>query len=313
MESIIISYGLSMAFLLFLFNYEKPRREDLVEKRQKQTRQLFRENIQQGKIKEIIASKVKHAKRAKVEYDIKQAGYNFSYEEYILINLASGLLFAFLFGAVMKNIYLAILSVFIGYFLPGQYFSYLKNKRLLALEKQIGSFMHMTIKRYVNTKNMHTALKMTAKELKGIEPIGSELERTVVSIDLGTSIPDALEDLAKRADNKFLERFASYYAIAANVGTRELREELLTDAFNQFEENRQLKRVLKAKISGPVKQAQILIGTVPVFALYSAFTNPDYIHFMTTTTMGKVGTTGIVAVLLLVLWFVNKKLGAPLD
>lgn len=313
MTNIIFVYGIGMVILSIIYNIDLSPKKDEVDERKEQTRKLFRENIEKSKINEIIKSSAKFSRRVKIEYDIKRAGYDFSFQEFILISLGTAALSAVLFGALMKNILLGILFIFIGFILPFQYIGFLKNKRVSKLEKQIGSFMQMTIKRYINTKNMHTALKMTAKELKGIEPISSEIERTIASIELGTPITEALYELAKRTDNKYMERFASYYEIAAKTGTRALREELLGDAYNQFEENRQLKRTLAEKISGPVKHAKILMGAVPAFAVYSAFTNDNYVDFMLNTTMGKAGTTGIIATLLGVLWFVNKKIGAPLD
>lgn len=313
MSNVIFFYLMGMIVLSLIYNIEIKPKDDIVDQRRGQTIELFRENIKKSKINKVIQSKVKISKRMEIEYDIKRAGFDFSFSEFVLISMFSGVIFALLFGGVLKNIYLGIVFIFMGALVPFQIIGFLKNRRINKMERQIGSFMNMTIKRYVNTKNMHTALEMTARELKGVEPIGEEIERTVVSIELGTPIDEALTELAKRTDNKYMHRFASYYSIAASVGTRQLREELLTDAYNQYEENRQLKRILDEKISGPVKHSKILMATVPVFAAYSAATNDGYIEFMTTTTMGKVGTAGVVVTLIIILWFINKKIGAPLD
>lgn len=313
MGNVLFVYGVGMSILCLIYNIEREPKEDRVDERKKQTSKLFRESIEQSKINELIKSNVKVGKRMSVEHNIRKAGLDLSFEEFILISIASGFLFALLFGTLMKNIYLAILFVVIGVFVPAQVIGFMKNRRILKLEKQIGSFMQMTIKRYVNTKNMHTALKMTAKELEGTEPIVSEVKKTVISIELGIPIPEALKDLAIRSDNKYMERFASYYEIASEAGTRDLRENLLMEAFNQFEEDRQLKRALKDKIAEPVNHAKLLIASVPAVALYNIITSDGYITFMTTTKIGKIGTTLIVATLVVVSWVVNKKIGAPLD
>lgn len=313
MESYIIFYVMAMIALSFFFHYEKSDKMDVLSRRNRQVSEMFRENIVKKSLDKAILDKTTITKRVSMEVKLHQAGFNISYPEYMMLNGLTATIMALVFGTVMNNIGLAILFLGLGFFVPYQFVAFLRNKRLKILEQQVGSFMQMSISRYKNTRDFSKALQMTGKEFYGEEPIYTEIQKTTLEIDLGIPVAVALKGMAERTANKYMERFAAYYAVASEVGTDELRSELMNQAYQQFEEDRQMKRELKKEIAGPLQEAYIMIGAVPAFAVYQALTNPDYIRFMTQSSIGKIGTTAIVAVLILVAWFANAKLGAPLD
>lgn len=313
LEKVLLFYTASMIVLSILYHIETTTKENSISRRKKQTVNMFRENIIKDKLDEILKEKVKASKRNSIEDKIIQAGFNISFTEFVMISLFSGIIIGILFGTVMTNPLLGLMFIIIGFLTPYQVIMFIRNRRIALIEKQVGAFMQMAIKRYENTRDMYKALQMTANEFKGEEPIGTEIEKAVLEIELGIPVSEALENLAKRTNNQYLDRFAAYYGVAAEVGTDDLRRDLLTQAYNQYEENKQLKRMLKKEISGPVRDAYVMIITAPLFALYQIAMNKDYINFMTKTTTGRIGTTGIIGVLILVIWFVNAKIAAPLD
>lgn len=313
MGNILLFYAISMTLLSVIYNIDISQNKDILSARKKQTENLFKENVIKSKIDKVLTERVKANKRNAMEDKLKQAGFNISYTEYIIICIFSGIIMAILFGSLMTNPYLAILFLIFGFLAPYQIISFLRNKRINLLDKQIGAFMQMTIKRYENTRNMHTALKMTAKELQGEQPISQEINKTVLEINLGIPTEIALKNMATRTGNKYMERFASYYEVASAIGTDELRKNLLTQAYVQYEENRELKRALDEKIAGPVKDAKIMIGSVPMIAIYQLVTNDEYATFMTKTSTGRIGTAVIIGTLIIVIWIVNAKIGAPID
>lgn len=313
MENILLFYTISLIVLSVIYNLDFSQDDDMISARKKQTQNLFRENVIKNKIDKVLENKVKLSKRNAMEDKLKQAGFNIDFTEYFIICLFTGIVMAILFGTLLTNPYLAVLFLVFGFLTPYQIVSFIRNKRLDLLDKQIGAFMQMVIKRYENTRNMHTSLKMTAKEFEGEQPISQEINKTILDIELGVPTETALKNMGVRTGNKYMERFASYYAVASSVGTDELRKNLLNQAYTQYEENRQMKRVLNEKIMEPVKEAKIMIGSVPMFAIYQIVTNDEYITFMTKTHTGKIGTTAIIGILIFTTWFVNAKIGAPID
>ena len=164
-----------------------------------------------------------------------------------------------------------------------------------------------------NTGNFEKALILTTEEFKGIEPMYSELKSTVAEIQVGVNVGDALDNLARRTANQYLKRFSDFYKIAYKLGTQEVREKLLTQAYVQYEENRQMKAFMKKEISEPVRDSYIMVVTVPVFFMFGVVAMPGYSEFMFQETIGKVILAVIVGVLLGVIWYINKKIGAPID
>lgn len=313
MEHIHIFCAIGLIVLSILYHYESIEKINTLFVRKKQSKSILRENVIKEKLDEIIEERVKLSKRNKIEDKLIQAGFDISYTEYIMICIFSGIIMSVVFGTMLSNIMLAILFLVFGFLIPYQIVSFLQNKRLSLLEKQIGAFMQMIIKRYENTRDFYASLKMTGAEFEGEEPMSTEIKRTILEIDLGISVSEALNNMAKRTNNKYMKRFASYYEIVSEIGTDEIRRDLLTQAYKQYEENRQLKRILKKEIAGPVQDAYVMILAVPMFAVYQIITNDEYIYFMTKVTMGKIGTVAIIGTLITVAWFVNAKLGAPLD
>lgn len=313
MGSIYLFYTIGMIGFSILYHFEPREKTDAISIRKRQSKNMLRENVLKDRLDSIIDKRVKISKRNIMQDKLIQAGFNVSYTEYIMICILSAVVMAVVFGLVLSNPIIAILFLVFGFLAPYQLVSFVRNKRLDLLEKQIGSFMQMVIKRYENTRDLHKALEMTGIEFEGEEPMATEIKKTVLEIDLGIPVVDALKNMAKRTGNKYMDRFSSYYEVASEIGTDELRKDLLNQAYEQYEENRQLKRMLKKEISGPVQDAYVMILAVPMFAVYQVLTNDEYIHFMTQTTMGRVGTAGIIGTLIAIIWFVNAKIGAPLD
>jgi len=311
MGYIISFYTISMLILVLFKNINFSGHKD-VSKRKIQTENLFKENILKNQLNKIIDKSVKSSKKRTMEEKLKQAGFDTSFTDFVAISILSGIITAFIFGALFKNLYLGFLFLIFGFFIPYQVVRHLRNKRIVSLEDQVGAFLNMTIKRYENTRNMHQALKLTAKELYGEEPISEEINKTVLEIELGIPTEIALKNMAKRTGNKFLKRFAAFYQIASNIGTDDLRKKLLEQAYKQYQEDKKRKRLLREKIMGPVKDSNLLISLVPVMAIYSSITSKEYIPFMTQTQMGKIGTTIIIGTLIFCIWVNDTKLGTPL-
>lgn len=270
-----------------------------------------------GKLKkdleETFEANASYKKRRKVEVLCIQAGLKLKYGEYKMLCLITAILLPIVFYTILKNEYLTIASFVLGFTIPSQVITFLRNKRMNILDKQIGSFLQMVTERYANTKDFAKAIRDCSEDFKGAEPFYSELRDTVMEIDLGVPTGEAIKNLSIRTGNKYVRRLGDYYSLSIQIGTDEARSTLLKQAFYQYEENRTVKNNLKMAISGPANEAYLMIGFIPVTMIYNAFTNPEYLPFMTTTTLGKVGMAGIFSVIIGCLWLVNTKISAPID
>ncbi|WPS85482.1 hypothetical protein SMD22_00030 (plasmid) [Brevibacillus halotolerans] len=307
-----LMFGITITVFLIplLFTFRK---RSTLQKRKEQSKNLLRENILKQRIEKITEEKVRYSKRYAIETICLQAGLPMSYAEYLMISGTSAIVVAIFVGMIMNNPILAIIFLVVGYMIPKQVITLLKNRRVGLMEKQIGSFMQMAIKRYETTRDFGKALEMSTVEFKGEEPLYTELRKTVLDINLGKPVTEAMDGLARRTGNKYMGRLSDYYKIASAIGTDEIRKNLLNQAFQQFEENRVAKQTMKKELSTVVREAYIMLGSIPMFAVYQIMTNDKYIDFMTNTLMGKIGSVVIICVFMGAVWFVNNKISAPLD
>lgn len=253
-------------------------------------------------------------KKEKVNDRYKRAGFkkiNFAANGLICLILA--LVCGIAVGIFMKNVFMGIVFFGIGWNVPSLVMGFIANKRIEALNDQVGMFMRMVTKRYQVVGDFYFALGSTVEDFEGEEPMYSELMQTMAEINHGAAIDDALHELAHRTENKFLRRFADYYEITAEIGTQEAKNVVLQQALEQYEQHMKLSKSLKRQLSELTMEAYVMLGFVPCVVAYQINTNDDYIEFMTTTLLGKFGSAVIAAVWLLCFWIINTKLAAPVD
>lgn len=264
-------------------------------------------------LRETIENRASEGRKSKIEDRYTKAGFKINYATNVLICFILGLSLALLTGIGLKNPFMAIVFFGIGWNIPGIIATFISNKRLDKLNRQVGMFMRMVTKRYEVVGDFYMALNTTLEDFAGEEPIYTELQNTINNINRGAAIDDALHDLADRTDNVFLGRFADYYTTAVDIGTEEAKREVLGQAVEQYEEHMELTRELRKQLSELTMEAYVMLAFVPVIVVYQASQDPTYIPFMTDTLLGKFGSAVISAVWLLCFWVINMKLGAPVD
>ena len=249
----------------------------------------------------------------KKEEVFHKAGLKMSYTSSILLSLLMGIAFAVGIFILIRNPFMSIVFFGIGWNVPSVVMNFFVNKRIRKLDEQIGMWMRMVIKRYEVINDFYSAFMSTIADFAGEEPIYSELIITRNNIERGDSVADGLHDLAKRIDNKYMMRFADYYAITSDIGTEEARHEVLEQALLQYQEHVSLTRELNKQISELSMEAYIMLAFVWGVVAYQINADSTYITFMTTTLLGQFGSALIAAVWLLCFWVVSAKISAPLD
>ena len=272
-----------------------------------------RENELKRKFEKMAEEKSNFSKRYKIETQCLQAGFKLSFGEYKIIALACATIIPIIVILATNNQLLALISILVGYMIPGQVISYIKNRRVNLLEKQVGSFIKLTSERYLMQGSFSTAVENTLGDFVGQEPLYTEIKILVSDIKLGTPVNEAMQEMARRTGNKFLKRYADFYEVASSLGTDEAKQSILGQAYQQYEEHRRMSVKLKNDIAGPVNEAYIMVSSIPGVVLYQCATSKSYVDFMTHTTTGKVGSALIVLAVISCIWFINAKIASPLD
>lgn len=302
-----------LVILSFTMNGEGDGSRTILSMRKNQNSTNFRQSALKKKLEQMAEEKAKFDKKYKIETMCLQAGYKLTYGEFILLGWSSAILIPIVTAVITNNPILGLMFIPVGYMIPGQFIAFIKNRRVGLMEKQVGSFMKLVIERYKSQSDFAKAVEGCLVDFNGQEPFYSELKQTILDINLNVPTGESMDNLGTRTGNKYLKRLADFYKITADLGTKEAKEDILNQAFLQYEENRKIKIVLKKEIAGPVREAYIMLASIPMLIAYQICTAEGYVKFMTTTTMGKVGSAVIVGVMMGSLWFINTKIGAPLE
>ncbi len=308
---VVIAALVIIAFTVIL-NLEKKKDKTKIVKKRRSSKDL-KGNLIGGSLAEKFEKNADVTKKFKTETACMQAGLDLTYGEFRFISTCCAIAIPFVIMIVMHNIYLALVMVLLGYMVPSQAVKILANKRVKKMEDQCGSFLRIVLERYKTSKDMAASIQNTLHDFFGCEPFYDNLRQCVIDIQLGIPCEEALEGLARRCGNKFLARFSDYYKISENLATHESKYELLSQAFLQYEEDRELKQLLKKEISGPVSESYIMVVATPAFMAWQAVANPDYLDFMLNTTTGQAGLAVIFVVVLLCIIFINAKIAAPIE
>ena len=173
--------------------------------------------------------------------------------------------------------------------------------------------MELFGERYKTVKSPSKALDDTLLDFEGVYPIEAEIQKTILDVKLGMPPIEALDKMATRTGHVYLDRMISYLKIAENIGTDGVRETLVHNAIEQGRKNESRRNKLKARIAGAKNTSMLLWFAVPGVMVYQATTTEDYLRFMFRTDVGKYGLTFIVVALIGALWFINKKIAAPIE
>lgn len=300
-------------FVMSMSKEDAEQDKNVLAMRKRQSTTSLRELALKKKLETLLEERVEISKRFKIETHILQAGFRLSYGEYRILTIVMAIVLPLISFVAMQSIYPLPILAIIGYVLPSQVIDFLRNRRMLVVEKQVGSFIKLSIERYASHGDFSKALRDTTEDFKGQEPMYSELRQMRVELDLGKPTKEVLSDLHRRIGNKYLLLLSDFYDIASSLGTREARTELLGEVFNQYRENQQHKSMLRKEIAGPKREAYIMMAVIPMMMVYQFVSSVEYVEFMLHTTVGQIGLTGILTVIVGAIWFINKKIGAPIE
>lgn len=310
---ILLLFTAAMVITSLLFLYSDEISTKFVNIRKIRMKEAVKDGINHNRILDKIAKKTKPRKRYNLETLCLQAGYNISYSQLIVINFLSAVILASLSIFLLNNIAISFTMLILGYLAPIQILTLIKNRRAEKIELQVGPFMQMVLTRYDNCKNFADAMRLTENEFKGEEPIYSEIRKTNIDIKLGVSVDVALRNMARRMGSRYIERLSEYYAVMLTIGTDESRTKILKQPLYQYNEFINNKMDLSRELAGPKRDAYIMLFSMPALFVYQLLTNENFLRVITVTTSGQIGIIAAFVIFFGSLWFINNKIGAPLE
>lgn len=299
-------------FIKNIFMADKENNSVTLNVRKNQVR--FRDNPLKKKVENVIENNAKISHKIKIDMLCRQAGYMYTYGEYFMLCVLFAILCPIAVYLITPNVPLCAVAVFMGFRLPKTILKGKRKKRKEALEKQIGSFLEIMTERYKQNPNLNTNIVECLDSFKGQRPIIEELENAAKLINYsGYSPMMVLDELVKNTGNRYLRQFRDSYKISQTLPSDSSKEIILMQAKKLYDMDYDLNLELKEKIAGPVKNAYFIMACVPVVMVYQSFVTPGYVDFMLHDPIGK-GVVAIIAVIMLLInWFVQAKINAPLE
>lgn len=231
-----------------------------------------RKNIQETL--EEIDKKANNKQKVSLALRLRRAGLKISKTTFIIMSVASCVLFA-LVGFIFKVSPLLIgLLALVGLFgFPRFVLSYLAKRRVNAFIKELPDAVDMVVRGIKAGLPLNDGLKMVASEAK--EPLASEFRNVVETQQLGVPMADAIQKISENMPIPETNFLATVISIQQTSGGS--LSEALSNLSNILRERKKMKAKVKA-ISSEAKASAGIIGSLPIIVTVIVYiVSPDYI------------------------------------
>lgn len=184
-----------------------------------------------------------------------------------------------LFATLLLSLPFAILMCLAPYFIA----SAKKRQRIRKFERQLPDALDLVARSLRAGHAFSGGLQMVADEFD--DPLGTEFQRTIVQINLGVSIEQALKNLADRVDCSDLKFFAVSVIIQRESGGN--LAEILESISSLIRGRFKLRGKIRTLTAEGKLSAAILIGIPFLIALALSLISPEYIRVLSTDPTGK--------------------------
>ncbi len=241
--------------------------------------------------REALARKLKdnadpeqEARKATLSMKLMQAGLTMSPKQFWLISVILGIVCPFLAYAAGKGIMVIIFAAIIGFMgLPRYILKRLIKRRQKKFLSELADALEAMTRLLRAGMPVSEAIKMVGREYQG--PIGDEMGRIFDQQKIGVSLPEAVQDCARRMPLAEVQMFATAVTIQSQTGSS--LSEILEGLAKVIRARFRLRRKVQA-LSSEAKSSAMIIGALPIFvatAMY--FINPDYIGLLFYDPTGK--------------------------
>jgi tight adherence protein B len=152
----------------------------------------------------------------KIDRTLQRADFPLKTAEFAYIMFGFGLLFAFFFTALRRELWFMAIGFGLGVFLPYAFVSYKGRKRLKAFDEQLPDMLVTMAASLKAGHSFRQGIQSVVDE--GVDPAAKEFKRVLNETRLGRPMDDALADMAGRIGSKNFEFVMSAVTIQRQVG-----------------------------------------------------------------------------------------------
>lgn len=153
----------------------------------------------------------------KISNNLSQADLKFKPGEYVALIIISAFLVGFVLWYVGgRTIFIAIIGVAIGSYLPSMYVKSQQKKRLVRFDQQLPDMLNLMVNGLRAGFSTMQAMEAVSKELPA--PICDEFRRVIQEMQLGVSMEKALDNLLVRIPSDDLDLTITAVNVQREVG-----------------------------------------------------------------------------------------------
>ena len=193
----------------------------------------------------------------KIEEEAKNAGWNISKREFLLL-ISFSVALGSLLALVTKNPLIFIAGIVAGYYLPRFLLEKYKRGQKEMVLKALPDPLRMMVSRLPDFGNITKAIEVTQRE--NIEPVISELfDNFIKDIAVGANVTDALNDMKKKVKLKNFDSFVENLIMAHEEGFTDNALKALEKSIEIIESN--LTAIEIVKIQSKKKKQNLYVAT----------------------------------------------------
>jgi tight adherence protein B len=221
----------------------------------------------------------------KLDRLIESAGFKTEAKRFIVIVLAAGI-GGFCVGLVFrKGLFLPVLLMIIGFFMPFVFLLVKKNKRSIKFTEQFPGTLEMIARSLKAGHSMPSAIQLVGLEMT--DPVGTLFKTAYDVQTLGLSMKDSLSQMLESMPSIDLQLFVTAVNIHRDVGGN--LSESLERLARMIRERLKVRRQVKV-YTAQARLSAIILFILPLFmAAFFYFSTPGYIEELLTTDFGRYG------------------------
>lgn len=212
---------------------------------------------------------------------LQQAGIPLKGEEMAMFIGVSTVL-GVLLGGLLLSIPGWIIGGIVGYHVPGQVLKSHLKRRLRATEEQLVDFLTLSANAMRAGNSLLQALDLAGREM--IDPIGTELKRTLREINLGLSVDDALQRFVVRIPSADLDLVVTAVIIQRQVGGD--LAGILDNIASTIRQRQQMKAQVRTLTAQGRLSGMVIAGLPFILLLALRAMNPEYVSLLWTEPLG---------------------------
>ena len=253
--------------------------------RQKSDAATRRRNVEETlKAVEQQKNQDKSATKLTLKVKLAQAGLKTSPQQFYLISVVVGLVAALLvfFSGILPIAAIAAFVIF-GLGVPRWVVNFLRKRRINAFLQEFPNAVDIIVRGVKSGLPLNDCLRIISQE--AAEPVRSEFVTVVEAQQMGQTIPEAVERLAKNVPLSETSFFSIVISIQSQAGGN--LSEALGNLSKVLRERKSMKGKIKA-MSMEAKASAVIIGALPIIVAGLVYlTSPDYLTPLFNTSTGQ--------------------------